>query len=195
MLVMRTSACGNAARTGSAGVREFRSASGNVYVQNKALSNFLDKQGFKLDIGLNEACAKYHFTARCPRTVVGGETFFNPNLGDPGDLPTGVGFTEGDYKNNKLVELDKCFIFDRKPFDADAVQKAFEKKYGIVLPEAYIIYHGRYVYFWIRIVQGISRWDPTSLMLILRDNTDEEVSITRRANRERSRTERIKKQF
>ena len=181
----------------------------NNFKPNKALSDYLDAQGFKVGISRSEAISYY----KLDKTGVAGGSaaykYWRSDMVDTLLYPIKVGFYEGKFHNdhgqltNSLYGISKCIAIEKERINEMAIKEAFGKKYDIKLePHAglRLNHHGRYIEFHLQVIElkkgkYMSEFAGSAVVISLQDNTEELQEKAKSEKGVDNATERVKKQM
>jgi hypothetical protein len=178
------------------------------YKPNKALSDYIDAEGFKFGISRSEAIRYYKFDITggdCPPDCRCPTSFHCPKDMVAQQKPIKVGFYAGSFnrygnETNSLLQIRKCIAIEKERVDQSAIQEAFKKKFGIDQNAFFINHHGRYILLSISVIEHTKgkygmEFAGSAVVLSASDNTDE---LTEKAKGEKgvdNATDRVKKQM
>jgi hypothetical protein len=175
---------------------------------NKALSDYLDAQGFKVGISRSEAISYYKFdkTGR-------GYAEYKYWRSDMVDIdginadPNKVGFYEGSFLNdqgqltNSLCVIKKSIAFVKEKINGMAIGKNFGEKFAInYQTELCLNHHGRYIVFDFQVIElreGRRRTDFAAFAVVisLKDITEKLIEEEKSEKDLDNATEQLKKQM
>lgn len=175
----------------------------NHFKPNKALSDYLDAQGFKVGISRSEAISYYKFDK------TGTDKYWRGDLVDIVGIvgnPIKVGFYEGNFHNdqgqltNSLYEIRKCIFFEIENFNIRAIVETFGEKYAIdCQSELCLNHHGRYIVFNFQVIEVYKaragkEFVGSAVVISLQDNTERLIEQAKSKKLVDDTTERIKKE-
>jgi hypothetical protein len=177
---------------------------------NKALSDYLDTQGFKVGLSRNEAISYYKFD----KTGRGSAEYkyWRSDMADIDGIyvdPKEVGFYEGNFLDdqgqltNNLCVIKKCIVFVKEKIKGMEIGHAFGEKFGIdYQSELCLNHHGRYIVFDFQVIElrdsrSRRRTDFAAFAVVisLQDITEKLIEIDKSEKDADNATERVKKEM
>jgi hypothetical protein len=172
---------------------------------NKALSDYLDDQGYKVGISRTEAISYYKFDKTGITSAA--DKYWRSDITDIDGYPMKVGFYEGIFHNdqrqltNSLYGIKKCIAIETESLNKSAIGEAFLITYGInYQSEQYLYHHGRYIVFNLQFIELQKdilgrKFAGSAVVISLQDSTEKFLEETNSKKCVDNATERIKKQL
>lgn len=161
--------------------------------ENKKLSEWIEKEGFRFGISKSDAINVYNLEN------TRYDHYFNKSLliRETSDMPIRTGIYRVHFNSHETIDtIFKCIAIEEGDIDEWVVEKAFMNKFGLSSNRAYLMHNGRYLALQMLVWRTDIRAPYWSVAIVeITDFTEQAISDIERNKAVKDNTNRMRNKF